>query len=63
MVIENRRFLTPLAVICLALSVLFQRLGTDVIPRVEFVQGLLLGIALGVSVLALIMEAVVRHYE
>ncbi|MEJ2719515.1 MAG: hypothetical protein P8181_00045 [bacterium] len=61
--IENRKLLTPLAVICLSLSVLFGRLGADAIPRGDFFQGLLLGIALGLSVLALIMEAVVRHYE
>ena len=61
--IENRRFLIPLAVICLGLSVLFERLGSEAIPNVDFVQGLLLGISLGVSVLALIMEAVFRQYE
>lgn len=61
--LENRRFLVPLAVICLGLSVLMQRLGTDVIPRVDFVQGLLLGISLGISVLALIIEVVARQYE
>jgi len=62
-VLENRRFLIPLSVISLGLSVFFQRLGTDVIPKVDFVQGMLLGISLGISVLALILEAVVRHYE
>ena len=61
--LENRRFLIPLAVICLGLSVLLERLGTEVIPRVDFVQGLFLGISLGVSVLALIIEAVARQYE
>ncbi|UCH85574.1 MAG: hypothetical protein JSW50_07785 [Candidatus Latescibacterota bacterium] len=61
--IENRKLLIPLSVICLGLSVLFQRPGTDAIPKVNFLQGLLLGISLGISVLALILEAVVRHYE
>ncbi len=61
--IDNRKLLIPLAVICLGLSVLLERLGSDAIPRVEFFQGLLLGVAMGLSVLALIMEAVVRHYE
>ncbi|UCG50842.1 MAG: hypothetical protein JSW58_11625 [Candidatus Latescibacterota bacterium] len=61
--IENRRLLIPLGMISLGLSVFLERLGEGVIPRAAFFEGLLLGISIGLSALALILDIIVRHYE
>jgi hypothetical protein len=52
MLFRNRDLITPLGLLCLSISVVAARLGSGIVPHVDFVEGLFAGLALGLSVVA-----------
>jgi hypothetical protein len=49
--------------LCLSLAVLVGRAGSGVWPRADFLEGLLVGIAAGLSVVAVLTQLVVYWNE
>jgi hypothetical protein len=60
---KGRGLLVPLGLLCLSLAVLVGRAGSGVWPRADFLEGLLVGIAAGLSVVAVLTQLVVYWNE
>jgi len=63
MLIKRRELLPPLAVVCVTISLLLERLGRGGIFSVPFLEGLFLGLAFAFGMANIIMMAVDRGYE
>lgn len=63
MLIKKREYLPPLAVVCLTVSLLLERLGRGGIFFSPFSEGLFLGLAFAFGMASIIMTAVDRGYE
>jgi hypothetical protein len=57
-VIKNKEIILPLGLVCITLSILLERLGDGIIPRMAFVEGLLMGLAFALGVFALVRSVV-----
>jgi hypothetical protein len=57
-VIKNKEVILPLGLVCISLSLLLERLGSGIIPRVAFAEGLFLGLAFAMGVFALVRSAI-----
>ena len=58
MLAKTRGFVVPLGLLCLSLAALVGRVGTG-LTRADFYEGLLTGIAAGLSVVAVLVQIVV----
>jgi hypothetical protein len=63
LLVEHKHLIVPLSVVCLALSATLGRFADQGIRWIDFTQGLLLGLALTLSVFSLIVLGVLRGYE
>jgi hypothetical protein len=63
MILKNIRLLLPLALLSLALSALLHRVGTGIIPRPAFFEGMFLGLATALATASLCMAKSRGHYE
>ena len=55
--------MVPLGLLCLSLAVLMGRIGEGNVPRVDFFEGLFVGIATGLSVVGLLAHVIVVWNE
>jgi len=55
--VKTRGFIVPLGLLCLSLAALIGRVGIG-LPRADFFEGLLTGIAAGLSVVAVLAQIV-----
>lgn len=58
MLARSRGFVVPIGLLCLSLAALIGRVGTG-LPRADFFEGLLTGIAAGLSVVAVLAQIAV----
>jgi hypothetical protein len=56
---KSRGFVVPLGLLCLSLAGLIGRVGTSFLPRADFFEGLFVGIAASLSVVAMLAQLVV----
>jgi len=60
---KSRGLLVPLGLLCLSLAALVGRTGDRFLPRADFFEGLFVGIAAGLSVVAVLTQLVVYWNE
>jgi len=61
LLMKHSRFVLPLAMVCLTISIMLGRLFVGEIPYGAFFEGLFLGLAFALSVFALIRSALNSH--
>jgi len=60
MVSKNCELIASVGLLCLSLSVVVGQLGSGTIPGIDFFQGLFAGLALGLSVVGLVVHGLAR---
>ncbi|MFH1313511.1 MAG: hypothetical protein ABIJ00_09860 [Candidatus Eisenbacteria bacterium] len=60
---KHKHLIVPLSVVCITISMLLGRFAGEGIRWIIFAEGLFLGLAMSLSVFALIIHAVLRGYE